>query len=82
MARPTGVRRSGCAAATAAENTYAGIVRLVREAEASKAPFVLLADCYALIFLPLTLALAGFTSALSGDPVRALAVLVVATRAR
>jgi heavy metal translocating P-type ATPase len=67
------------AVATAAESTYAGIVRLVREAEASKAPFVRLADRYAMIFLPLTLAMAGIAWALSGDPVRALAVLVVAT---
>ena len=67
------------AVATAAESTFAGIVRLVREAEASKAPFVRLADRYALIFLPLTLAIAGIAWALSGDPVRALAVLVVAT---
>ena len=67
------------AIATAAESTYAGIVRLVREAEASKAPFVRLADRYALVFLPLTLAIAGIAWALSGDPVRALAVLVVAT---
>jgi heavy metal translocating P-type ATPase len=67
------------AVATAAASTYAGIVRLVREAEASKAPFVRLADRYALFFLPLTLAVAGAAWALSGDPVRALAVLVVAT---
>jgi len=67
------------AVATAAESTYAGIVRLVREAEASKAPFVRLADRYALVFLPLTLAVAAAAWALSGDPVRALAVLVVAT---
>jgi heavy metal translocating P-type ATPase len=67
------------AVATAAGSTYAGIVRLVREAEASKAPFVRLADRYALFFLPLTLGMAGIAWALSGDPVRALAVLVVAT---
>ena len=67
------------AVATAAESTYAGIVRLVREAEASRAPFVRLADRYAMVFLPLTLAMAGIAWALSGDPVRALAVLVVAT---
>ncbi len=67
------------AVSTAAESTYAGIVRMVREAEASKAPFVRLADRYAVIFLPLTLAVAGGAWALSGDPVRALAVLVVAT---
>ena len=43
--------------ATAERSTYAGIVRLVREAQASKAPFVRLADRYAACFLPLTLAL-------------------------
>ena len=67
------------AVATAAASTYAGIIRLVEEAETSKAPFVRLADRFALWFLPLTLALAAVAWALSGDPVRALAVLVVAT---
>jgi heavy metal translocating P-type ATPase len=67
------------ALSTSAESTYAGIVRLVREAEASKAPFVRLADRYAIVFLPLTLAVAGGAWLISGDPVRALAVLVVAT---
>ncbi len=67
------------ATAAAAESTYAGIVRLVREAEASKAPFVRLADRYAVIFLPLTLVVAALAWFLSGDPIRALAVLVVAT---
>jgi heavy metal translocating P-type ATPase len=67
------------AVTTAEESTYAGIVRLVREAQASKAPFVRLADRFALWFLPLTLGVAGLAWAISGDPVRALAVLVVAT---
>jgi heavy metal translocating P-type ATPase len=67
------------ATTTAAESTYAGIVRLVREAQASKAPFVRLADRYALILLPATLVLAGTAWLVSGDAVRALAVLVVAT---
>ncbi|HEY4872273.1 MAG TPA: heavy metal translocating P-type ATPase [Candidatus Dormibacteraeota bacterium] len=67
------------ATASAGESTYAGIVRLVRDAEASKAPFVRLADRYAVIFLPLTLVLSALAWILSGDPVRALAVLVVAT---
>src|SRR6218665_1047026 len=65
--------------ATVAESTYAGVVRLVRSAQASKAPFVRLADRYALIFVPFTLALATLAWLLSGEPVRALAVLVVAT---
>ena len=64
---------------TAAESTYAGIVRLVQEAEHQRAPFVRMADRYAAILLPVTLAVAGAAWALSGDPVRALAVLVVAT---
>jgi heavy metal translocating P-type ATPase len=67
------------ATAPASESTYAGIVRLVREAEASKAPFVRLADRYAVVFLPLTLVVAALAWLLSGDPIRALAVLVVAT---
>jgi heavy metal translocating P-type ATPase len=64
---------------TAEESTYAAIVRLVRDAQASKAPFVRLADRYALWFLPLTLVVAAIAWAVSGSPVRALAVLVVAT---
>jgi heavy metal translocating P-type ATPase len=67
------------AVATAEASTYAGVVRLVRNAQASKAPFARLADRYALLFVPLTLAVAGTAWALSGDAVRALAVLVVAT---
>ena len=67
------------AVATAEESTYAAIVRLVQEAESSKAPFVRLADRYSLVFLPVTLALAGAAWLFSGEPVRALAVLVVAT---
>lgn len=64
---------------TAAESAYSGIVRLVREAERQRAPFVRLADRYAALLLPVTLVVAGGAWALSGDPVRALAVLVVAT---
>ena len=64
---------------TASESAYAGIVRLVQEAERQRAPFVRMADRYAAILLPVTLAVAGAAWALSGDPVRALAVLVVAT---
>ena len=63
----------------ASESAYAAIVRLVRQAESQKAPFVRMADRYAAIFLPVTLAAAGLAWGLSGDPVRALAVLVVAT---
>ncbi|MBI2767184.1 MAG: heavy metal translocating P-type ATPase [Chloroflexi bacterium] len=67
------------ATSTAASSTYAGIIRLVSEAQRSRAPLVRLADRYAAFFVPLTLAMAGLAWAISGDPVRALAVLVVAT---
>ena len=67
------------AVATAADSTYAGIVRLVEEAESQKAPFVRLADRYAALFIPVSLGIAGVAWAVTGDPVRALAVLVVAT---
>jgi heavy metal translocating P-type ATPase len=63
----------------AGDSAYAALVRLVREAEQRRAPFVRLADRYAVFFLPLTLAIAGGAWAISGDAVRALAVLVVAT---
>jgi heavy metal translocating P-type ATPase len=67
------------ATATAEGSTYAGIVRLVREAERQKAPFVRVADRYAAIFVPITLVIAGGAWLVSGDPLRALSVLVVAT---
>ncbi|HUZ83025.1 MAG TPA: heavy metal translocating P-type ATPase [Gaiellaceae bacterium] len=63
----------------AAESTYAAIVRLVRGAETQRAPFVRLADRYAALFLPLALAIAGIAWAASGDAVRFVAVMVVAT---
>ena len=67
------------ATTTSDESTYAGIVRLVQLAQASKAPLVRLADRYAVLFLPLTILVAVIGWMISGDPVRALAVLVVAT---
>jgi heavy metal translocating P-type ATPase len=63
----------------AAQSTYAGIVRLVEEAQRSKAPMARLADRWSLGFLAVTLAIAVAAWALSGDPIRAVAVLVVAT---
>ena len=62
-----------------AESTYAGIVRLVEQAERAKAPMARLADRYAIVFLAVTVLLAGGAWFLSGDPIRAVAVLVVAT---
>jgi heavy metal translocating P-type ATPase len=63
----------------AAESTYAGIVRLVQAAQASKSPMARLADRYAIGFLVLTVSIAAVAWLVSGDPIRALAVLVVAT---
>jgi len=67
------------ATATAGESTYAGIVRMVNAAQTAKAPFIRLADRYALLLFPITLAVAGGAWLLSGDPIRGLAVLVAAT---
>jgi heavy metal translocating P-type ATPase len=63
----------------AAESAYAALVRLVQQAECEQAPFVRMADRYAAYFLPATLLIATVAWAASGDPVRALAVFVVAT---
>ncbi|MBS7541357.1 heavy metal translocating P-type ATPase [Ancylobacter lacus] len=63
----------------AAESTYAGIVRLVEAAQASRAPMARLADRYALVMLVATVVISGTAWFLAGDPTRALAVLVVAT---
>jgi heavy metal translocating P-type ATPase len=67
------------AVASADRSTYAGILRLVEQAQRERAPFVRLADRYALIFVPVTLVVAVLAWTISGDAVRALAVLVVAT---
>jgi len=65
--------------ATAGESTYAGIVRMVTAAQTARAPFIRIADRYALLLLPVTLAVAAGAWIYAGDPIRALAVLVAAT---
>jgi len=67
------------ATATAGESTYAGIVRMVTAAQTAKAPFIRMADRYALVLLPVTLIIAGAAWLWSGDPIRGLAVLVAST---
>jgi len=67
------------ATAIARESQYNRIVELVRSAESSKAPFQRLADRYAVWFTPATLIVCALAWMWSGDPRRALAVLVVAT---
>lgn len=63
----------------AAHSTYAGIIRLVESARESRAPAVRLADRWAGWFVPLALGISGLAWLMSGDPMRGLAVLVVAT---
>lgn len=61
------------------DSKYQQIVELVRKAESQKAPFVRLADRYGVGFTILAFVLAIIAYLISGDPVRALSVLVVAT---
>lgn len=67
------------ATTTAEDSSFAGIIRLVRAAQESRAPAARLADRYALLFVPLALGIAAVAWLATGDPNRALAVVVVAT---
>jgi heavy metal translocating P-type ATPase len=64
---------------TSAESRYARIVELVRSAQESKSPIQRVADRYAVWFTPLTLLVCAIAYAVSGDPLRVLSVLVIAT---
>lgn len=64
---------------TAELSTYAGIVKLVRQAQAKSAPSVRMASKWAWRFVPVALFMAGMAWALSGEIDRAVAVLVAAT---
>ncbi len=63
----------------ATQSAYAALVRLVEHAQSVRAPLVRMADRYAGFFLPATLLVAAAAWLVSDDPVRALAVVVVAT---
>jgi len=67
------------ATALARESQYARIVQLVRSAQESKSPLQRMADRYAVVFTPLTLAVCLVSWLGSRDSLRILAVLVVAT---
>ncbi len=64
---------------TAENSQYAQIVELVKAAGSTQAPFVRLADRYAVPFTALAFAIAGAAWYISGDAVRFAEVLVVAT---
>lgn len=65
--------------AIASESQYARIVALVREAQSTKAPLQRVADRYAVLFTPFTLATCAAAFAISHDWQRVLAVLAIAT---
>ena len=67
------------ATALARDSQYERIVELVRTAQESKAPLQRLADRYAVWFTPITIAMCIVTYLITGDPLRVLAVLAVAT---
>jgi heavy metal translocating P-type ATPase len=63
----------------AAASSYAAILRLVEQAAAGKPPMARLAESWSVAFLVASLALSGGAWLATGDALRALAVLVVAT---
>lgn len=67
------------ALATAADSQYEQIIRLVRGAASTQAPFVRLADRYSLPFTFFAYALASGIWLLTGDVQRFLEVIIVAT---
>jgi heavy metal translocating P-type ATPase len=67
------------ATAAARDSTFSGIIRMVEAAQQARSPTARLADRYAIFFVPLTIVVAGACWILTGDLIRALAVLVVAT---
>ena len=64
---------------SAADSQYSQIIKLVKSAQNSRAPFVRMADLYAVPFTLLAFTIALGAWALSGDSMRFLQVLVVAT---
>jgi heavy metal translocating P-type ATPase len=67
------------ALATAEDSQYEQIIKLVRSASESQAPFVRLADRYSVPFTLMAFAIAGAVWVVSGHPIRFLEVIVVAT---
>lgn len=81
---PSGVVNAGdavtlLATTTAESSTYAALVRLVQQAQASSAPGVRIANRWAIWFVPFSLGLAFVTWLVTQDVAPAIAVLVAAT---
>jgi heavy metal translocating P-type ATPase len=64
---------------TAKDSQYEQIIKLVRSAAASQSPFVRLADRYSIPFTVTAYLIAGSVWIISGDPIRFLQVIIVAT---
>jgi heavy metal translocating P-type ATPase len=64
---------------SAKDSQYQQIIKLVQTASKTQSPFVRLADRYSIPFTVSAYALAGTVWILSGDPIRFLEVIVVAT---
>lgn len=80
----SGVLNSGApfeytATTSSQDSTYAGIIKLVKAAQAKSAPGVRLANQWALRFVPAALIIAAISWAATGEIGRAVAVLVAAT---
>jgi heavy metal translocating P-type ATPase len=61
------------------DSTYRKIIQMVERAQQEKSPLIRLADKYSTVFTLITFALALCAYLLSHDPIRILAVLVMAT---
>lgn len=64
---------------SAADSQYEQIIKLVRQATSGQSPFVRLADRYSVPFTAISFLIAGAAWFVSGDSMRFLEVLVVAT---
>lgn len=67
------------ATAPAADSRYARIMQVMKEADENRPPIRRMADKLGALYTPFAVAIALAAWAVSGDPVRMLAVLVVAT---
>lgn len=64
---------------TADNSQYQQIIKLVKNAASTESPFVRLTDRYSIPFTIVSFGIAGFVWFISGDPMRFLQVIVVAT---